>query len=385
MLSTEAQRLSLSRAFAWLLAGMVVLHAEPSSGKAPPSPAPATTRAHVLGPPAARAGSSLDPELQVVARRLLAAARPVLGGLVAVHAPSGRILSWQEYHRPGHAGHPLTQASTPAASLFKIVTTVALLERSQVRPDSRVCIAGGQHAIARAHLTPPPPGSNASCRPFGEALGFSRNAVFAQLATEHLLHQDLLEVAERLGFNRPLAFDSAAQMGTLVVPYNDLEFAQTAVGFRGSKLSVLGAARLAHLIANGGRAPRLTLRADEPPLNADADDPVMQASTARRLRGMLEVTTRSGTSLDAFSDPEGKSYLGAIRVAGKTGTLQPASAEAMASWFIGFAPSRNPEIVVSVMLENGPVWRRKAKQVARDFLRAYFQDRPGVVALEDRP
>jgi cell division protein FtsI/penicillin-binding protein 2 len=57
----------------------------------------------------------------------------------------------------------------------------------------------------------------------------------------------------------------------------------------------------------------------------------------------------------------------------------------MASWFIGFAPSRQPEIVVSVMLENGPVWRRKAKQVARDFLRGYFQDRPGVMALEGRP
>jgi len=298
---------------------------------------------------------------------------------VAVHAPSGRILAWQEYHRPGHGGHPLTQAITPAASLFKIVTTVALLERSQVRPGSRVCIDGGQHSIGRAHLTPPPPSAKVSCRPFGEALGFSRNAVFAQLATEHLLHQDLLEVAERLGFNRPLPFDTAAEMGTLEVPYNDLEFARTAVGFRGSRLSVLGAARLAHLIANGGSAPRLTLHADEP--TPDAGALVMQASTARRLRGMLEVTTHSGTSLDAFSDPDGKNYLGAIRVAGKTGTLQPASAEAMASWFIGFAPSRKPEIVVSVMLENGAVWRRKAKQVARDFLRAYFQDRPGVTPL----
>jgi penicillin-binding protein A len=367
---------------AWLIAGLVVLHAEPGSGKAPASPAPPTTRARVPEPPAARARSSLDPELQALARRLLAAARPVLGGLVAVHAPSGRILASQEYHRAGHGGHPLTQAITPAASLFKIVTTVALLERSPVRPGSRVCIDGGQHAIGRTHLTPPRPGSKVSCRPFGEALGFSRNAVFSQLATEHLLHRDLLAVAERLGFNRPLPFDTKAEMGTLVVPYNDLEFARTAVGFRGSKLSVLGAARLAHLIANGGSAPRLTLHADDAARDADAGAPVMQESTARRLRGMLEVTTHSGTSVDAFSDPDGKSYLGAIRVAGKTGTLQPASAEATASWFIGFAPSRKPEIVVSVMLENGAVWRRKAKEVARDFLRAYFQDRPGVIALE---
>jgi cell division protein FtsI/penicillin-binding protein 2 len=44
----------------------------------------------------------------------------------------------------------------------------------------------------------------------------------------------------------------------------------------------------------------------------------------------------------------------------------------MTSWFIGFAPSQNPEIVISVMLENGAVWRHKANELARDLLRSYF-------------
>lgn len=238
--------------------------------------------------------------------------------------------------------------------------------------------------MERAHLTPPEKGTPALCRPFEEALGFSRNAVFAQLATEHLLHRDLSDVAERLGFNRPLAFDSPAAMGTLTVPYNDLEFARTAAGFRGSKLSVLGGARLAYLVANGGRARRMTLNATETSEDAEAgdtlevDDAPMKPRTARRLRRMLEVTVHSGTCLSAFSDDQGQSYLGNIRVAGKTGTLKPLSRGPTTSWFIGFAPSRSPELVVSVMLENSPVWRRKASHVARDVLRAYFHDRPGV-------
>ena len=45
----------------------------------------------------------------------------------------------------------------------------------------------------------------------------------------------------------------------------------------------------------------------------------------------------------------------------------------MASWFVGFAPSRSPEVVVSVMLENGATYRRKANELARDLLRAYFR------------
>ena len=108
------------------------------------------------------------------------------------------------------------------------------------------------------------------------------------------------------------------------------------------------------------------------------DEPGMSPLAARRIRRMMEVTVHSGTSLEAFTAKDGSSYLGGIRAAGKTGTLRPVSLGPTTSWFIGFAPSRAPEIVVAVMLENSPVWRRKANHVARDVMRAYFVDRPGV-------
>jgi peptidoglycan glycosyltransferase len=306
----------------------------------------------------------------------------VLGGIIAVHVPTGRIVAWQEFRRPGQSGHPNTRAITPAASLFKIVTSVALFERGDVSPLASICISGGERSIDRFHLLPPPASDpEAACRPFEEALGFSRNAVFAQLATERLLRRDLVEVAERLGFNRPLAFDTPAEMGVLEVPYNDLEFARTAAGFRGNRLSVLGAAHLALIVANGGKQRRMSLGATSSSADDGTPESAPQAMlprTAQRLRRMMEVTVHSGTSLEAFSDPEGHSYLGAIRVAGKTGTLQPNASDPTSSWFIGFAPSRAPELVVSVMLDNSPVWRRKAKHVARDVFRAYFHTRPGV-------
>jgi peptidoglycan glycosyltransferase len=351
-----------------------------STAAAAPSAVPSTGRR----PPraAATARSSLDPALQVTTQRLLGDAHPMLGGIVAVHVPTGRILAWQEYRRPGQLGHPNTRAITPAASLFKIVTSVALFERGEVSPLSRICISGGEHSIDRDHLTAPAAGARGvACHPFEEAIGFSRNAVFAQLATERLMRRDLIEVGARLGFNQPLPFDLPAEMGALEVPYNDLEFARTAAGFRGSRLSVLGAARLALLVASDGRARRMTFDAEGAAIDEAPLDPLaspMQPSTARRLRRMMEFTVHSGTSRDAFSDPEGRSYLGNLRVAGKTGTLKPNADSPTTSWFIGFAPSRAPELVVSVMLDNSPVWRRKAKHVARDVFRAYFHGQPGV-------
>lgn len=328
--------------------------------------------------PRSRPTANVDPALQSAARRLLAEAYPMRGGIVALHARSGRILAWQELTRSGYAGHPNSRALVPAASLFKIVTSVALFERSELTPDTRICTSGGEHALTRAHLLPPGAGAkHVACRPFEEALGASRNAVFAQLATRHLVARDLLEVAERLGFNRPLEAAVSAEMGTLEVLEDDLGFARTAAGFRGSRLSVLGAARLALSVASGGKPPRIGGAPDDGRARAE-EEPVLQSRTAQRLRRMMEYTIHSGTSREAFSAPDGTPFLGDIRVAGKTGTLQLNPRGPTTSWFIGFAPSRAPEVVVSVMLDNGAIWRRKANQVARDLLRAYFRNAPGV-------
>ena len=158
-------------------------------------------------------------------------------------------------------------------------------------------------------------------------------------------------------------------------PYNDLEFARAAAGFQGSSLSPLGAAYLMTLIARGG-AP-VGIRLHEAPadtLPAAAPATLFSARTAQRLTRMLEVTIETGTCRHAFTGPDGKRYLPGIRVAGKTGTLRPEqSDDTMTSWFVGFAPSRNPEIVVSVMLVNGHTYRRKANELARDLLRTYFR------------
>jgi cell division protein FtsI/penicillin-binding protein 2 len=331
------------------------------TGKGPPEPASETP----------------DPALQQVAERLLRDAHPLLGGLVAIDVRTGAVLLRESYQRRRPAEpEPLTRAFAPAASVFKLVTAIALLERSPVSLSTPVCIRGGEHAIEREHLERPPPKPPTRCRPFSEALGFSRNAVFAQLATQHLLRRDLVEVAERLGFNAALAFDPPARLGELTVPYNDLAFGRAAAGFTGSSLSVLGAARLSQIIASGGAPRPLTPRAEASP--PGARQRLMKRSTARQLRRMMEVTVHSGTSVDAFTNEHGGSYLGDVRIAGKTGTLQPEPGEPITSWFIGFAPSRSPQIALAVLLQNAPVWRRKANAVARDLLRAYFRDRRGV-------
>lgn len=380
------------------------------AGSAPAAPgaaAPGTPPS----PPASksvkeRAPSTLDPELSRAAERLLRGAKPVEGAIIALEPSSGRVLVFSAFGG-GKSFDVLTRARMPAASLFKIVTTTALFEASSVSPQDEVCVSGGMHGIERRHLEPAR-GPGAECGRFGWALGNSKNAVFAQLATRLLTRDDLIRTAERLGFNAGLPLEGAdgqAELGKLSVPYNDLAFARTAAGFQGSSLSPLGAAYLMTLIARSGAPVDLRLRdasagspastgapetgggADDaaPPLPSDPPAPPFSTRTAQRLTRMLEVTVETGTSRAAFTAPDGKRYLPGIRVAGKTGTLRPGQGEdTMTSWFVGFAPSRSPEVVVSVMLVNGAdTYRRKANELARDLLRTYFRSHGRAQTVSD--
>jgi len=353
-----------------------------TAGAAPRAEPAASAAPDALKPPAPkpRGPSTQDASLTRAAERLLRLAKPVEGAIVALDPRTGRVLAFDALTSGAADFEVLTQARMPAASLFKVVTTTALFESTSLSPQDSVCIKGGVHGIERRHLEPAR-GPGSQCGPFAWALGHSKNAVFAQLATRLLTRDNLLKTAERLGFNAKLPLDDGeheAELGKLNVPYNDLEFARAAAGFQGSSLSPLGAAYLMTLIARGG-APiglRLHEATGQVPEASASPSPAapFSARTAQRLTRMLEVTVETGTSRGAFTRPDGKRYLPGIRVAGKTGTLRPEQGEdTMTSWFVGFAPSRNPEIVVSVMLVNGRTYRRKANELARDLLRTYFR------------
>lgn len=324
---------------------------------------------------------TLRADLQRSANRLLAQARPISGAIVVLDVETGQVLALESYRqKTATPGNPLVLGA-PAASLFKLVTTAALFEHTNVQPTTSVCFQGGERSIERVHLDAPAD-PRARCAPFKNALGHSWNAVYAQLVTQHLMRDELLRTADAVGFNHELEFDVPATFGNLDLPYNDLEFARAAAGFRGSTVTPLGAAQLTYGIALGGRPARMRLvkRSGDyvAPSGRELLPRMMSENAAWRLTRMMEVTVAGGTSLSAFSKEDGSSYLGAIRVAGKTGTLQRSTDGPTTSWFTGFAPSRKPRVVVTVMLQNGDVWRERANEVARDLLRVYFAGTRGV-------
>jgi cell division protein FtsI/penicillin-binding protein 2 len=79
--------------------------------------------------------------------------------------------------------------------------------------------------------------------------------------------------------------------------------------------------------------------------------------------GMRE-TVVSGSARSLSSVP--------VEVAGKTGTAQWSSKAPTHAWFTGFAPYDQPQVVITILIEEGGEGSTIAVPIAREFLTWYF-------------
>ncbi len=329
-----------------------------------------------------RAELSLDPRLQALTEHTLADHPTPYGAAVLLSVDDGRVLALagRSQAEPQLNAADLTlKPWAPAASVFKIVTTAALVEAG-VTSEDKVCYHAGIHSIDESNLGPRPRLDDA-CRPLSFGLAKSQNAIIARLAHDHLTPALLEEKARKFGFGRPLEFDLPLVASAIDVPRNDaLEYARTAAGFWHSTLSPMHGAVIAATIARGGTTPPLRLverivdaRGQEVEVEGAHSTRVLAAEVAGSVGRMMVGTTEYGTARLGFHDKHsGKKLLPGIAVAGKTGSLNRKEPFLSYSWFVGYAPAERPEVAFAVLLGNGPTWRWKAHQVAAELLSGYF-------------
>ena len=104
-----------------------------------------------------------------------------------VSVDDGRVLALAGRHRAAPATNDVrlaTSAWAPAASVFKLVTSAALLGEG-VTPATRVCYHGGVHSVEADNLEDHPE-LDGRCKSLGYGLAKSQNAILARLAHDHL-------------------------------------------------------------------------------------------------------------------------------------------------------------------------------------------------------
>jgi cell division protein FtsI/penicillin-binding protein 2 len=288
--------------------------------------------------------TTIDPELQEAAVSALAGRS---GGIAVLDARDGNIRAL--------AGQALS-APRPPGSTFKLITTVAALEKGVLALDDEFEIVDGVNVGGRFIY-------NANGEFCGgtlhEAFAESCNADFAPLGPE-IGNDDLVEAAEDFGFNSPPAIYAPKLVREAELPESsipteigeEIDLGVSAIGQGQVLATPLQMASVAQTIANGGVRQPTSIVANRKLRPHAEPSRVMSEKLAGDMTDlMIGVVTEGTGTAGAISEAQ---------VAGKTGTaeLGPKPGEEEEenptqikdAWFTAFAPAEKPRLAIGVLL-----------------------------------
>lgn len=325
---------------------------------------------------------SINPDLQQRVLGYLEQTRPPYAVFVAVEPSTGRVLSLAGYSTldPNWSQQAAYQVY-PMASLFKMVTAAAALEKRKISPDTVLEFRGRLVSETPKNWDPSPRGRNHRMDMI-EAMGKSVNPVYGLIASDLLGKQSLQQACTRFGFNRPLLLPGVPAAPSPAPPaetVNDLRLQGCGLD-HDLRISPIHAAAITAAIANRGSlmVPRLVDQAvlEGRQLKVPATrelERVMSPETADSLTRMLLTTVTSGTSRKAFRSHEGRRLLSEIKIAAKTGSIDGDNPKGHYSWFAAYAPADKPRIALVALVINGDKWKIKASNLGEQALAEFFR------------
>ena len=292
---------------------------------------------------------------------------------VVMDPRSGEVLAMANW--PGFDPNDLASASEDElinrvtgftyepGSTFKAFTVGAALEEGTVTPSTSFhlpsTIKVADREIEEAHARPPIDATVA------EILAQSSN-VGAVLVGQELGAERFDEWVRRLGFGEPTGVEYPGEEQGIVPEVDDYSGSSMGNLPIGQGLSVtpLQMAAAYSAIANGGvlRRPHLITEAGGETRSPDLEgERVISTRTASELRTMLEGVLEPGGTAASVEVP-------GYELAGKTGTAEKAvdggySETDYVASFVGFAPARNPQLLVAVVVDE-PTYVHTGAEVA---------------------
>ncbi|MEZ6055238.1 MAG: penicillin-binding transpeptidase domain-containing protein [Planctomycetaceae bacterium] len=378
-------------------------------------------------PPATTTGSKFDDRVTPTPGddSVSGAVRPVGGCLVAIDVRTGEILAaasaprydvnllvqateseWNAVAR--HPGRPFfpraTQATVPPGSIFKILSSVAMLESGAIDPQQQVNCRGyldqpesHRCAIFRRH------GVGHGNVDLQDALCESCNVYFFDAARK-VGAQPMETWARRFGLGETTGLDIGGERAGLVPssreatrerPWYPGHTLQLAIGQGDLLVTPLQVARMMAAVANDGWlvTPQLLRNRNSPddnsPSSIEASDGIQLAghTTIRReTTPPHRIDELSPTTLAEIrdglqrvvTDPRGTGRLAAVEsltVAGKTGTAEVGRGLPDHAWFVGYAPAESPRVAFVVFLEHGGSGGKAAAPLAKQFVESLIEYR----------
>lgn len=332
---------------------------------------------------------SISPELQASLAKSLATQRNIAGAMVMLESKTGRILAMAEKRGEGNSplladGSILVAARAPAASLMKIVTATAAIEKTGLEPEDDIPFFGGCGHLRNQNWLRDSSRDRQKLS-FARAFGNSCNTVFARVALYWTGLASLRDYAEKYMFNKPIPSDLRLETSAALMPQLEaasaLEVGEAGAGFGASKLSPIHAALLSAAAGNGGvmMAPYLVEQAlDSTGKVVYTATPreisrVFSKKTSEKMLKLMQETVMSGTSRKFFR--RRGTAKDRAEIGGKTGTLSDAEERAtLYTWFSGIAPLDSPNnVAIGTLVSSPKNWVVRASSLAQMGLAQYLR------------
>lgn len=335
--------------------------------------------------------TTLDFSLQEAAYKALGSYR---GAVVVTEPSTGRILAmvskpdfnpneiaekWDKIISNENSSVLLnraTQGLYPPGSTFKILTALEYYRENggEYQDYSFECKGYFEENGSRINCYH---GMSHGKVDFTASFAKSCNASFANIGSD-LNKTSFADTLEGMLFNQelPILFHYSKSRVNMNEEITGNELLQTAIGQGKTQMTPMHLNLITCAVANGGvlMEPFVIERVES------ADGTVLKRFAPKeygRLMSLEESAFLTDIMTQVVENGTGDSLAGqSYTAAGKTGSAEYNNVKGDShAWFTGFAPAENPQICVTVILEDGGSGGEYAAPVAKRIFNAYFQDK----------
>ena len=332
--------------------------------------------------------STLNTKIQEVADKELNIYR---GAVIVSEVKTGRVLAmvshpnfdpntieekWDSYLNDNQDAVLLnraTQGLYPPGSTFKMITSLEYLREypDEYTQFSYVCNGEYKHGDRKISCYH---GTNHGRLDFRKAFAKSCNSAYASIGMS-LDKERFQDTLTGLLFGRELPFDMVYSKSSAPVDAQtaDSEMMQVAIGQGKTQITPLHLHMITSSIANGGvlMKPYLVDRVESvegktvKSYQPSAVGSLMNAEESAVLAELMKAVVEEGTARRLKDLP--------VTVAGKTGSAEFGNVKGEShAWFTGFAPAEDPEIAVTILVEEAGSGGDYAVPCAKAIFEAYF-------------